>query len=344
MEIGSEFSCLDLGNGCGLRFPNDVSDYCYTFSGRTAIETVLLNEPNIKKILVPSYCCDSMLEPLRNCNIEVCFFSVNFFNKLEIELKIKDDIDAILWCNYFGFINTMPDFSTFIGEGGIIIEDITHSLFSKNACHAQSTYLIASLRKWLPLLCGGYVASRRKKISIKPENPPSLEFLNMRKKAMLYKEKYLLCDKSIDKNSFIEMFYISNNMLAREYSQLGIDVESKSIIDAVNQDIIVGKRKKNAETLYEGIKETSKVKFLFKKNEMDCPLFVPIVVSKDYRDNIKKRLVENNIFCPTHWPKPLAKCESNLYDIEISLVCDQRYSEEDMKKIVKIICEEDGGR
>ena len=37
--------------------------------------------------------------------------------------------------------------------------------------------------------------------------------------------------------------------------------------------------------------------------------------------------------------KPNSDCESNLYDIEISLVCDQRYSEADMMRIVKTIKE-----
>lgn len=342
LEIGSEYSCLEIENGAGLNLPHDFADSCYTFSGRTAIETVLLNEPNIKKILVPSYCCNSMLEPIKKHNIELCFFYVGFQDELKIKLEITDDIDAILWCNYFGFKNLMPDLSAFIKCGGIVIEDITHSLFSESSYHIQSTYLVASIRKWIPILCGGYIASKKKSLKVKPKIYPSSEFLNLKIQAMLIKEKYLHDDISIDKNIFLKMFEESNDLLSKNYSGITIDTRSENIINTINQEKIVDQRRNNAMVLYNGIKETNNISFLFKKSAMDCPLFVPIKVNNEYRDILRKRLVKNNIFCPIHWPKPFAECESNLYDIEISLVCDQRYSEIDMMKIVRIINEESG--
>ena len=69
---------------------------------------------------------------------------------------------------------------------------------------------------------------------------------------------------------------------------------------------------------------------------MDCPLFVPIVVSKN-RNKVRQKLIEHKIYCPVHWPHPNVACESNLYDLELSLVCDQRYTERDMERIIAVL-------
>ena len=98
-EIGSEFPSVTLDTGSGIVFPPRIIDSVFTFSGRTAIETVLNNEPSIKHVLLPSYCCNSMIEPFRNANLKVSFYPVYYDGKLKINLNIKEYIDCILWCN-----------------------------------------------------------------------------------------------------------------------------------------------------------------------------------------------------------------------------------------------------
>ena len=63
-------------------------------------------------------------------------------------------------------------------------------------------------------------------------------------------------------------------------------------------------------------------------------MIVPIMLKN--RDVIRKKLIDNKIYCPVHWPKPMG-CNSNIYDMELSLVCDQRYDIDDMKRIVSVI-------
>ena len=61
------------------------------------------------------------------------------------------------------------------------------------------------------------------------------------------------------------------------------------------------------------------------------------------RDELKRYLISNNIYCPVHWPKSeyhkLNVETEKLYNQEISLVCDQRYSLDDMQNICKVILE-----
>lgn len=337
IEIGSEFHNMKIKRGKGVHFPNNTTDQALLFCGRTAIETVLKNETSIKRAVLPSYCCDSMIQPFNNAGIEVSFYDVCYDNGIFIDLKIEEGIDCIVWCNYFGFKIEMPDLSDFKNNGGIVIEDITHSFFSQEQFNSQSDYLVASLRKWEPILCGGYCASLKGKIEYRPVIYPPESFLKQKRTAMEEKGKYLSGDKSINKNTFLDTFSENNSWLSRNYSSLCIDKQSNTILMTVDQQYERDIRRKNANVLYNGLK-SDRVKFLFKQEDMDCPLFVPIIMENSRRKRIVSKLIKNRIYCPIHWPKPDV-CTSNLYDMELSLVCDQRYNEKDMERILSVICE-----
>lgn len=327
-EIGSEFHNMVPEKGIGLIYPVEGN---LVFSGRTAIATVLKELPKAKRVLLPSYCCDSMIAPFRNAGKLISFYSVNYKNGLNIDLEISVNTDVIVWCNYFGFKTPMPDLSVFSNHGGVIIEDITHSLFSDIPCHSQSDYLVASLRKWEPINCGGYCASVKNILRHVPYNPPPYEFIHLKTVAMKLKTEYLSDFDSEKKERFLSMFEKSNNWLAKNYSDLSIDLcsqEHLALVDMKKQREI---RRNNALFLYKNLKNAH---FLFPESDMDCPLFVPILLPN--RDKVRAVLTSNKIYCPVHWPRPKG-CVSNLYDQELSLICDQRYTEEDMGRIVSVL-------
>lgn len=316
-EIGSEFHRMPFENGHGLALPLSGS---LVFSGRTAIEAVLKRIPEAHTALLPSYCCDSMIVPFRNAGIGVSFYKVEWDEGLRIE--IDGTADILLWCNYFGFKNEMPDFS------GVIVEDITHSLFSKVPSHPQSDYLVGSLRKWEPINCGGYCS-----VEMIGEEP-SEEFIELKKTAMEMKTEYLQEPKAEKKEQFLKLFGNSNHWLAENYSGRIIDPFSRDYLERIDVEKQREKRRNNARVLYEGL--INNVQFMFSEKDMDCPLFVPILVP--HRNEVRAHLTKNEIYCPVHWPRPEG-CESNIYEQELSLICDQRYGTEDMKRIVSVIKE-----
>ncbi len=48
-------------------------------------------------------------------------------------------------------------------------------------------------------------------------------------------------------------------------------------------------------------------------------------------------LFNENIFVPIHWPVEDVDMQgnNNLYKMELSLICDQRYEKEDMERIIR---------
>ena len=84
------------------------------------------------------------------------------------------------------------------------------------------------------------------------------------------------------------------------------------------------------------------MKFLSGLTKDAAPIFVPVLFeTKEKRDTIRKILISNSIYCPIHWPKPkhipTGYLVNEIYDTELSLICDQRYSFTEMQKIVEII-------
>lgn len=316
-EIGSEFHKVAPDSGHGLIYPRPGS---LVFSGRTAIEAVLQQLPDAHTALLPSYCCDSMIVPFRAAGIDVKFYQVEWDEALKIEIDGSSDI--LLWCNYFGFKNSLPAFD------GVVIEDITHSYLSESPCHPQSDYLVASLRKWEPVNCGGYCS-----VEVEGTTPPD-EFITLKTAAMELKAEYLGDLAEEKKPRFLKMFTDSNHWLAKNYAGLAIDQFSREYIGSVDMEKQRRIRWENAIALYEGLRD--KVQFMFPIEDMGCPLFVPILLPN--RDKVRAHLTKNEIYCPIHWPKPEG-CESNIYDMELSLICDQRYGIEDMKRIVSTLLE-----
>jgi hypothetical protein len=316
-EIGSEFHRVASDSGHGLIYPRSGS---LVFSGRTAIETVLRHLPDAHTALLPSYCCDSMIVPFRAAGIDVRFYKVEWEDGLKV--GIDESADILVWCNYFGFKNEMPFFD------GVMIEDITHSFLSESSFHPRSDYLVASLRKWEPIDCGGYCS-----VEVEGKTPPD-EFINLKTAAMELKAKYLGDLDEEKKPRFLKMFADSNHWLAKNYSGLGIDRFSREYIGSVDIEKQRKIRRENARALYEGLQD--KVQFMFLESDMDCPLFVPILLPN--RDGVRAHLTKNEIYCPVHWPRPEG-CESNFYDMELSLICDQRYGVEDMERIISTLQE-----
>lgn len=337
-EIGSEFWETPVGNGEGIIKPNNIIDEQFVFSGRTAIDLILKTEQNIRKAMLPSYICESVITPFLDANIEVSFYQVECRNGMVFDLNIEPDTDCLFWCNYFGYKSQMPDLSNFIKRGGIVIEDITHSYFSKQQSNEQSHYLLASLRKWEPVICGGYCASRKKAFESESLRSPSKVYIKKKQDAMRLKRKYLFSKKEVDKNDYLTMFSESNKWLSKNFSSLLIDDFSLEYFSHIDYQKEYEKRRYNAMILHENLKGHDDIELLFEADEMDCPLFVPIIIRNGLRDIVQRRLIENDIYCPVHWAKPNMNCNSNLYEMEISLICDQRYEKRDMQRIIDILC------
>ena len=334
-ELGSEF-WLEKES---YHFPT------YVLSGRTAIDLILQDMmaegKSIRTVYMPAYCCDSMLQPFLDRNVQISFYDISWFDgHLVLDIDRNHKTDILYITNYFGYDNT-PEKQTirsFKEQDSTVIYDRTHSLFRKEDKHPDwADYMFASIRKWLGVPCGALVAKRKGQLAL----PELKEYPHLEGKlaAMTMKAAYIEEKNEELKKQFLQLFNTFSHQLATDYRDYKIDELSRNIWAEANKTEFQNSRRENAAFLQKEIKRLPGINPLFKLGLNDCPLFVPILFeSKGERDKVRSYLTSQSIYCPVHWPMP-STVDSDmdarrLYDCELSLLCDQRYGLVEMKRIL----------
>lgn len=335
-EIGSEFFEV-----CPQTYFKE-----YFLSGRTALEFIIrdiLKSYSIDSVLLPTYCCHTMIEPFVRHGIRVRFYDV-YCNKTEglsVNLSEYRENEIFYYMTYFGFnrINGL-EIKAIRKKYNVIINDKTHSWLSGKSLIAED-YSFTSYRKWNGF--SGIAEAYKKNLpfSIFPENAINEEYISMREKAAGCKELFIK-GQIENKEMFLEMFHDAEKILERDYVDYRPSYRALKEWSTCDWAEIKRCRRKNAELLIKGLTDTPGIKLLFQNmNQEDTPLFVPILVKND-RDALRRFLIENQIYCPIHWPlsglhPKMDYMVRDIYEEELSLICDQRYDESDMGRIIDLI-------
>ena len=102
------------------------------------------------------------------------------------------------------------------------------------------------------------------------------------------------------------------------------------------------RRRENADVIYEALNELDDPRIcpLFPQmGAADTPLFVPVLVDPTIRADLRRFLIQNQVYCPIHWPDAQTGGGSALYASELSLLCDQRYTTTDIEREMNLIKE-----
>ena len=95
--IGGYFELADREDGKG--YPH--KDGILLNTGRNAMEFILQSLGNVRKVYLPYYTCDVVLEPLRRLEIPWEYYHIN--NRLEMDESITADSDEyVIINNYYG--------------------------------------------------------------------------------------------------------------------------------------------------------------------------------------------------------------------------------------------------
>ena len=335
-EIGSEF-WLDAE----LQNEKSVPNETLVLSGRTAIDAIIkdiLKTRKVKNVYMPAYCCDSMIDPFLRNGIRVDLYDLEFNDGLHYIVDEDLQTDIFYVNNYFGYENTISNdiIEHFKQKGAIIIYDKTHSLFMTNdTTDALADYSFASIRKWMGVVDGAAVNKRKGRFELEMNDYPHLQ---CKLDAMREKAKYINGDLTIDKQQFLTKYSEFGHHLSEEYQGYKMDDLSVGIWLQSDKVEIRKQRRENAAVLHLG----TGLHFMGNLFTNSCPIFVPVLFdTTEERNVIRKHLIKNGIYCPIHWPKNTLVTPdmevNRIFDTELSLICDQRYTETDMERIINVI-------
>lgn len=338
MEIGSYFiieETIGEYNDTLEFYLNQFAQHkIYFDSGRSAIRFVC-GLSSKKTVLLPDYLCDSMIQPFVEENFKIDFYKID--DNLEPiikSIKAGENYGIFVHLGYFGNKSSDKLYDTirvFKSLETLVIEDITHSLFSKTKLSTNSDYYVCSIRKWLGVPDGGILLSNHQiQLQLNFFNSELLEYYN--KGSKLKKNKDTI--KTFNE-SYLEHFAKAEETLNQSNVIYSISSLSKDILHRYDFKKMVSIRQENAAYLSHELNELG-LKTLQFDFDLFTPLFIPIFFANSIeRDYYKSHLIKSGIYTPIHWRKPIHKDINNeLYDLELSIPCDQRYTLEDMKKII----------
>jgi hypothetical protein len=345
-EIGSEYWEADLTDGVN----NLVENAVYTASGRSA-QSLIIQCANFinKRVLLPAYTCQHVVEPFSWNGWEVDFYDINrndlTVNLQSFEEKKNLDYGCIVIEGYYGF-PTATAIIKYLKEsqdkGTIIMEDITHSFLNNSQMiYKDADYIFCSLRKWSGLSDGGYAISLKDNSLITPTKEMH-NFINDRYLARETKKEYV---KSLDpkkKKKFLEFYAKSESILDHDIGLYVMSSQALGDFKKLDLSRIKEARKTNFKFYLNNIK-CKYVEPIFKKLPNGvCPIMFPVYID-NYRKELRGKLIKERIYCPVHWPIPIqldkkSKINSEqIYNNIMSIPCDQRYSIDDLKRVVEII-------
>lgn len=320
-EIGSEFCSIQISEKKNNIF---LRDTVWFLSGRIALKKiikVIKSKYSVYTVAIPSWCCESMIIPFLEADLKVEFYSVT-----GIEQNLSNiNTDIVLVMDYFGYTGH----SNVFGYNGIVIRDITHSLFSE--INNDADYYFGSLRKWDGFLTGGFAWNI--------DNGDELvdkKYIELRRTAMSEKLKYI--NGLSDSKEYLKIYGQAEKYLELLNEIKGADLYDIQSAQKLDVNFIKKRRRENAKCL---LKEFVNMTIFKELKANDCPMFVPILVPDGKRDALRRYLIAHEIYCPVHWPvseyHQLDDETKNVYVNGLSLVCDQRYTEKDMKRMINVI-------
>ncbi|WP_313552419.1 hypothetical protein [Aerococcus sp.] len=350
MEIGSEFyvDYANIDKVYPQKLPSWLKKYgeiTFTNSGRGALRLIaqILKSKGLESIMVPSYICDSVILPILAEDFTIYYYDVDKEFKADEDKILRKKFDAIIVIDYFG-LNTetisIKTLKKLKQQGVILIEDTTHSMFSKTLKRNFIDFYFGSIRKWFGLPSGAFIGSNQK-YNIEKNILYKVE--DRRLKALLLKNEYIKSGNET-KEQFLNLFSEAENYLDNDSDYYRLSNLSKKIVLNVDEKKLIAKRRNNYQFLLQEIKKIKNedLSIVFNYlNDDDVPLFFPIYHSN--RDELRKFLTSKNIYCPVHWPIPEhiqgkdRKKSAYQYESIISLPVDQRYDIKAMKSIVEAI-------
>jgi hypothetical protein len=250
-------------------------------------------------------------------NVSWSVYHVN--GRLEIDgafPELKEE-DGLLYINYFGVKEAYCQQLSVMPRG--LILDLTQSFFFTPPHGADA---FNSARKFFGVPDGGYVFG------------DFVGVLNLPRMTSWLNCEHLLRRLEGEVGGGYEAFK-ANEEATSQWATLRMSVLAERLIDALDFDSIRKRRAENFRYLHQALAETNRFSVLLNANTF--PLCYPYLVQDGA--GLKQKLIAQQIFVPTYWPKLESYCEPSqaAQEFQQHLVClpiDQRYGVADMARIV----------
>ena len=287
-------------------------------TGRNCLEYILRCR-NYKKVYIPYYTCEVILEPFKKTGIEYSFYSININFEITDDIYLKED-EALLYTNYFGLKQRYAEsLSTKYGQQ--LIMDNTQAFYAKPIAGIDTFY---TCRKFFGVPDGAYLYSN-KVLDVDMEQDVSYNRFD-----------YLTKRIDLSAEDGFADFRKSDDSLEHQPIKR-MSKLTERLMHSINYEGIAQKRRENFCQIHEELKTSNQLQIHLEDDAV--PMIYPYLTEKN---GLRNYLIQNKIFVAQYWPNVLEWCKSNDLEYQLAkyLVCvpiDQRYGEESMRQIIQLI-------
>ena len=280
----------------------------------------ILRARGYRKVYIPYYTCEVMLEPLQKCNVLYEFYHINEQLEPAKSYNLLPN-EAFLYTNYYGLKQRCVE-RLALQYGSQLIVDNAQAFYAKPIEGIDTFY---SPRKFFGVPDGAYLYTTQL-LNQELEQDQSYQRMS-----------HLLMRADIGAEAGYEVFRNNDDALKnnpiRKMSNL-----TEKILCSIDYDGIRQQRRANYQMLDETIGTQNHIHFHL--DASDVPMVYPF-----YSENmlLRQHLIANKIFVATYWQNIFAWCQPNMWEHQLTqkllpIPIDQRYNGDDMNRIISIIC------
>jgi len=287
-------------------------------TARNGLEYILLVK-NIKKLYIPYFTCNVLLEPLNKLGIVYEFYKIDENLEAVFDFNNVKKNEAFLYTNYFGLKDEFIEHLVLKCKNLII--DNAQAFFAKPI---EGVATIYSARKFFGVADGAYLYCNKHLDRIF-ETDVSIERMS-----------HLLIRKDISAELGYGHFVTNDLSLINQPIKL-MSKLTKSILQSIDYDTIAKIRIENFNILHEILGNINELNI--QSLNSSVPMVYPFW-SKDL--TLRKRLLENRIYTAIYWSNVKEWCkvdelEYSLTEEIVHLPIDQRYGKRDMELIINTV-------
>ncbi|WP_245734257.1 hypothetical protein [Sporolactobacillus nakayamae] len=287
-------------------------------SARYTLE-YLLRARNYKKIYLPAYICDSVLQPVKRLAIDYSFYRINEHFAPIFE-RVPEDDACFLYVNYFGM--NSDNVRNICHNLRHVIIDNTQAFFDRPQSGVDTLY---SPRKFFGVPDGGYLYTDAEE-RLELERDPS----------------YYRCDallKQIDlDNTSAEPLFEQNEAYLDTCGMHVMSGVTQRLLMSIDYEQVRAIRNENFRFLHQHIGTYNQLRADF--GSVNGPMCYPFLI--EHGEHLKDLLLEHHIYANDYWQEvpsraPLSSFDYRLAENLVALPIDQRYNEADMRYIAQTV-------
>lgn len=287
-------------------------------TGRNCLEYIL-RARGYKKVYVPYYTCEAVMEPINKLGIPYEFYHIDTHFEIRDRFTLKAD-EALLYTNYFGLKQCYVE--QLAEKIGIrLIVDDTQAFYAKPIPGIDTFY---TCRKFFGVADGAYLYTEKLLDEEFAQDESYNRMTHLLKRIDLSAEQGFADFRKVDDGL--------DNQPIRRMSKL-----SQRIMQSIDYEASAKKRRENFLMLHEALGEKNNLVLPF--DEEAVPMVYPFLSPIK---GMREKLIENKVFVARYWPNVLDWTTEKEIEYLLAyqmqpLPIDQRYGKEDMKRIIDVI-------